>query len=198
MRTGPSFPPPPASISRRALLLTGLAGAAPSVRAQLPAGDDPEASPRWKALRAILFEDREIAAGAADVIELETPRRAEDAAVVPVAVRARFAQSQERSIRRIWLIVDNNPSPLSAAIRYTLGSGLAAIETRVRIQEYSFVRSVAETSDGRLWMAANFVKASGGCSAPQARTRRRRLHRWGGRSSGSNARPPPVRPRWRS
>lgn len=44
---------------------------------------------------------------------LETPRRAEDAAVVTAAVRANFVQGNQRSIRRIWLIVDHNPSPLT-------------------------------------------------------------------------------------
>jgi sulfur-oxidizing protein SoxY len=153
-------------VSRRALVLGGLAATVPFARAELPTGGDPEASPKWKALRAVLFKDRSIELEASEVIALETPRRAEDAAVVPVAVRAKFLQSSERSIQRIWLIVDNNPSPLSATIQHTLASGRAGIETRVRIQEYSFVRAVAETNDGRLWMAANFVKASGGCSAP--------------------------------
>jgi sulfur-oxidizing protein SoxY len=36
----------------------------------------------------------------------------------------------------------------------------------VRIDEYTFVRAIAETSDGRLLMRTRFVKASGGCSAP--------------------------------
>jgi len=49
---------------------------------------------------------------------------------------------------------------------FTLESGRADIETRVRIEEYSHVRAVALTNDGKLYMAANYVKASGGCSAP--------------------------------
>jgi sulfur-oxidizing protein SoxY len=122
--------------------------------------------PRAERSVAAIFKDRPIESGSADVIELETPRRAEDASVVPVAVRAKFRQSNERSIKRIWIIVDNNPSPVSATIEYTLASGRAGIETRLRIDEYTFVRAIAETNDGRLWMAANFVKASGGCSAP--------------------------------
>ena len=38
--------------------------------------------------------------------------------------------------------------------------------TRARVDEYTFVRAIAETVDGRLLMATRFVKASGGCSAP--------------------------------
>jgi sulfur-oxidizing protein SoxY len=40
------------------------------------------------------------------------------------------------------------------------------METRIRVEQYTFVRAVARTSDGKLYMAANYVKASGGCSAP--------------------------------
>ena len=36
----------------------------------------------------------------------------------------------------------------------------------MRIDEYTFVRAIAETNDGQLYMATRFVKASGGCSAP--------------------------------
>jgi sulfur-oxidizing protein SoxY len=34
------------------------------------------------------------------------------------------------------------------------------------VNAYSFVRAVAETSDGELHMASRYVKAAGGCSAP--------------------------------
>ena len=39
-------------------------------------------------------------------------------------------------------------------------------ETRVRVDAYSHVRAIVETSDGKLHMVTRFVKASGGCSAP--------------------------------
>ena len=100
------------------------------------------------------------------VVALVTPPRAEDAAIVPVAIRAQFAQARERYIDTIWLLVDNNPSPVAAVFHFTQGSGRADIETRIRIEEYTYVRAVARTGDGKLYMAANYVKASGGCSAP--------------------------------
>lgn len=166
MNSGIRFTISSIPLARRTVMLMGLAMAAPFARAQVKSGGNPEASPKWKVLRTALFKDRQIETQSTDVLELDTPRRAEDAAVVPVAVRVKFPQSEERSILRIWLIVDNNPSPVTATIEYTLASGRADFETRLRVDEYSFVRAVAETSDGRLWMATNFVKASGGCSAP--------------------------------
>ena len=135
-----------------------------SVHAQLPAIGDPEASPRWQAVRASLFGQRAISK-ADEVITMQAPSRAIDASAVPIVLSARFTQSPARHITKVWLIIDANPSPIAAIFSYTLASGRADIETRVRIDEYSFVRAVAELGDGSLVMAVKHVKASGGCSA---------------------------------
>jgi sulfur-oxidizing protein SoxY len=87
--------------------------------------------------------------------------------VVPIAIRANSLQRSERYIRRLYVIVDNNPSPIAALIDLTAESGRADIETRIRVEQYSYVRAVAELSDGTLSAQARFVKASGGCSAPR-------------------------------
>ena len=142
--------------------IAGLAAAA--AWAQSP---DPDASPIWNKVRASLFADRPIAAGEG-VLSLEVPARAADAAVVPVAIRAAFPQSPAHSIERVWLVIDNNPSPIAAVFRFTQQSGRADIETRVRIDQYTWVRAIAATSDGTLHMVARYVKASGGCSAAAA------------------------------
>jgi sulfur-oxidizing protein SoxY len=97
---------------------------------------------------------------------LQAPVRAEDAAIVPISVRALIPQTPERFIRRIRLVIDNNPSPFGVTVEFTPLSGRADFETRVRVEEYTFVRAIAELNDGRLVMDTRFVKASGGCSAP--------------------------------
>lgn len=144
-----------------AALVALVAGSAGVPAAETP---DPE-TPVWKKLKSSLFENRPIG-DARDVVELLTPARAEDAAIVPVAIRSKLAQRPDRYIRRLYLIVDNNPSPLAAKIELTPDSGRADLETRIRIEEYTYVRAVAELSDGALVADARFVKASGGCSAP--------------------------------
>lgn len=176
----PAWPPsaaPAASAARsrrrvlwHAGLIAGgavLAALAPvSTLAQIKSGDNPDASPNWLKIRASLFGERQIAAAEAGVLQLETPVRAEDAAVVPVGVRTRLPVGGEHHLQKLWLIIDNNPSPVAAVFDFTPQSGRADLETRVRIDEYTHVRAVAQLSDGRLMMATNFVKASGGCSAP--------------------------------
>ena len=129
---------------------------------------DPEAGAVWRKVRADIFSGAPIASGR-DVLVLETPKRAEDAAVVPLVVRAQFPQSQSRYIEKLWLVIDNNPSPIAAMFRFTPESGRADIETRVRVEQYTYIRAIALTNDGKLYMAVNYVKASGGCSAPASK-----------------------------
>ena len=158
----------PLSCTRRssvcALLLFGLGA---SAWAQVKTtGENPEASPIWQKVRASLFQSRPITTATDEVISLEAPTRADDAAVVPIAIRTRLPQVGGRRIDKVYLIIDNNPSPISAIFQFTPLSGRADIETRVRIDEYTHVRAIAETSDGQLFMTTRFLKAAGGCSAP--------------------------------
>jgi len=144
------------------LVIVFAASAASGVFAQAP---DPNASAIWQKVHADLFAGAQIDT-AQGVIALDTPPRAEDAAIVPIALRGAFPQSPERFIDRVWLLIDNNPSPIAAVFDFTPESGRAEIETRIRIEQYTYVRAVARTNDGRLHTIANYVKASGGCSAP--------------------------------
>ena len=144
--------------------LLAMAGA-PAAGAEIKTADNSVDNERWRKVRASLFGERPITEDDS-VVVLEAPARAEDAAVVPIALRAQFEQKPERHVRRMTLVIDNNPSPLAAVFTYTLDSGRADIETRVRIDEYTYVRTIAETGDGQLHMSKRFVKASGGCSAP--------------------------------
>ncbi|MEM9385291.1 MAG: quinoprotein dehydrogenase-associated SoxYZ-like carrier [Pseudomonadota bacterium] len=100
------------------------------------------------------------------VVSLEAPYRAQNAAIVPVNITAAFPQSEDRYIETIWLIVDKNPGPLAGRFDFSAKAGRADLALRLRIDQYSPIRVVARTNDGRLHMTRTFVKASGGCSAP--------------------------------
>ena len=152
----------------------GLAGAL--LAAPLPAqaaGDDP-----WPELQALLFPGRVIHDGAG-VIALDAPERAHDAAVVPLTVEALMPQTAERHIASVHLVIDRNPAPLAGVFRLSPANGVATIATRVRINEYTNIRAIAETSDGELYMASRFVKASGGCSAPALKDHEQAMARLG-------------------
>lgn len=150
-------------LPRRPLILAGLA-AASGARAQ---GIEPENAPRraerWRELRAAILGDRPTEP-AGDAIELVAPARALDAAAVPVSLS--LAPALVPQVRAIWVVVDENPSPLAAVLRAGPAGDLRALSLRLRVDAYTFLHVVAETADGRLLEAARFVKAAGGCSAP--------------------------------
>ncbi len=118
---------------------------------------------RWDELKTTYFGDRDIAVGDG-VIELQAPPRAHDAATVPIVITP---VDPDHRIRRVHLIVDKNPLPLAGIFNLSEAAGSwQSLETRIRINEYTDVRAIAELEDGSLYMTSRFVKASGGCSAP--------------------------------
>lgn len=155
-----------------ALVLLGL-GAAASWPAPAQADDG-----RWAQIRASLFGDRPIE-DAGNRLELVTPERALDAAIVPISFAAHAPRSSPDGVQVIHLIIDNNPAPLAGVFRFPADGADPALATRVRINEYTPVRIVAETVDGRLLMTERFVKASGGCSAPAGKDQDAALARLG-------------------
>lgn len=100
------------------------------------------------------------------VIEMKTPYRAEDAAFTPLSIKARFPQTAQRFIEKIYVVVDNNPEPLAGVFTLTPEIGRADLAMRIRIDNYTNVRAIAVLNTGEHHMVTNFVKAQGGCSAP--------------------------------
>ncbi len=118
---------------------------------------------RWTELKTIYFSDRDISPGD-DIITMEAPARAYDAATVPIVLKT---VDPGRQIKRVHLIVDKNPIPLAGIFELSeAASHWKSLETRIRINEYTDVRAIAELADGSLHMTSRFIKASGGCSAP--------------------------------
>ena len=128
-----------------------------------------EAYDPWPGLVQDIFNNRPMNDGN-DVIGIEMPYRAEDAAIVPVTLRSKLSPADSRRIRSITLVIDHNPAPMAAKFELGADAHVTEISTRVRVNNYTDVHAVAELSDGKLYVAKTYVKASGGCSAPAART----------------------------
>src|SRR3954464_6888360 len=128
----------------------------------------PEAYDPWPGLVQDIFNNRPMNDGA-DVIAIEMPYRAEDAAIVPVTLRTRLPLGDSRRVLRITLVIDQNPAPMAAKFEFGPDARVSEISTRVRVNNYTDVHAVAELSDGKLYMTKTYVKASGGCSAPAAK-----------------------------
>ena len=126
------------------------------------AAADPDQNENWLKVRKMMFQDREIHANATDVLQLWVPKQAQDAAIVPELIRTKIEQTPQRYIKNLWLMIDNNPSPVGVKFTMTPESGRADIETRVRVETYTPMRAIAELNDGSLWMHTSTIIAAGG------------------------------------
>ena len=142
------------------------------------AAADDSANPNtdiWRKVRADLFGERPIMDGAAaGRILLEMPARAADAAVVPLAIRFR-PPPNDAPTKKFYVVIDRNPSPIAGIFEFGEGGGSLDLETRVRIEEYTWVRVIAERADGSLLGVQRFIKAAGGCSASAGKSLAERL-----------------------
>ncbi len=149
-------------LSRAVLVALGLAIPALPARAT----DDPAAdAQRWHDVQHAMFGTRQIHDGTA-LLKLDAPPRAEDASLVPMTITT----AHPDTIRGLYLIIDNNPSPLAAHFTFGPAADPSEIRLRVRVDQYTNVHAVAETKDGTLYATTQFVKAAGGCSAPAGAT----------------------------
>jgi sulfur-oxidizing protein SoxY len=150
----------------RMLCIAGLLSAAFGARVA-PAAT-PDSYDPWPGLVQDIFNNRPMNDGG-DVIAIEMPYRAEDAAIVPVTLRSKLAATDERRVVSITLVIDQNPAPMAAKFELGKDARVSEISTRVRVNNYTDVHAVAELSDGKLYVTKTYVKASGGCSAPAAK-----------------------------
>ena len=151
-------------------LILGSGGAAHGEQSEA------ERAARWSDLRHAIFGDR-VVEDAGDLLAIDAPARAEDAAIVPVAMRVAPRLGSE--LRALYLVIDDNPSPLAAHFTFGPLADTEEIATRVRIDDYTYLHAIAETKDGRLLATARFIKAAGGCSAPATKDQALALERLG-------------------
>jgi sulfur-oxidizing protein SoxY len=120
----------------------------------------------WSEVRSSVIGDA-IIEDAAGLVTLIAPTRADDAAIVPIDVR--FHSSGGARLEKLTLVVDENPAPVVGTFTWAEPPSSFALSLRIRVNSYSYVRAIAQTSDGRLVMTKSYVKASGGCSAPASK-----------------------------
>ncbi len=131
------------------------------------ADDDP-----WPGIRKEVFRDRPIVEDST-AIQIFAPNQADDAAVVPVTIK--IPSSVAPAVKSLTLIIDRNPVPIAATFAFGDGFrqgpdvGERTLATRVRVDAFSRIRAVLETTDGVLHMTSKFVIGSGGCSAPASK-----------------------------
>jgi sulfur-oxidizing protein SoxY len=152
----------------RLRLICLLALCASTLGLNLPSSRAAEPVDPWPGLVQDIFNNRSMSDGS-NIIAIEMPYRAEDAAIVPVTLRSKLTPGDTRSVKTITLVIDQNPAPMAAKFEIGPDARVSEISTRVRVNSYTNVHAVAELSDGMLYVVKTFVKASGGCSAPAAK-----------------------------
>ena len=95
--------------ARAALAVFALTVAVPAI-----AADDAV----WEDIRRNVFDGREVVEDKA--VSLETPYRAEDAAVVPVTMRIPASTGEVKSLT---LVIDKNPVPVAATFTFGEAAG---------------------------------------------------------------------------
>jgi sulfur-oxidizing protein SoxY len=118
----------------------------------------------WEYLQKQFYPDRDIGLLDESYMSLEAPSTTPDPAATPLTLR--FGDAAVGHIKQIRVIIDNNPSPVAATFDVAAGARVAEIGLRVRVDRFTSVRAIAESSDGKLEMRSAWVNASGGCSAP--------------------------------
>lgn len=120
------------------------------------------ADPPWTALQASYFAGKKLEA--APFVHLTAPARAASGEQVPFAFSIDHPMTDKHYIKSVSVFVDANPVPLAAVFHFTPDSGKAEIASRIRLESNSLVHVVAESSDGKFYVNAIEVKASGGCA----------------------------------
>lgn len=115
--------------------------------------DDEPAEEVKRVLRAH-FGDRPLRRGHVD---LTLPEDAPDGRVVPVFIESDLPMRSDDYVRALHLIVDHNPDIYLAGFELTPALGAASIDTRIKMRRTSYVRAIAERSNGELWYAAQRV-----------------------------------------
>lgn len=122
---------------------------------------DQQRQDRWNELQKQLFDGKTAKPDDA-AVKLQAPVRAEDAALVPITITL----ANPKEVKGLYLVIDDNPSPVAAHFQFGPDADPKEIKMRVRVNTYTDMHAVAVMKDGTLLEATKFVKASGGCSAP--------------------------------
>lgn len=117
----------------------------------------------WASLKGDVLGDRPVLLDTG-LVRIEAPKRAQDAALVPVDIY--IDPARVAGVKKVTMVIDVNPAPVAATFQLGKDAGVTHLSTRVRVNDYSYLRVIAETESGELHMSQTFVKASGGCSAP--------------------------------
>ena len=97
-------------------------------------------------------------------ITLTVPEIAENGNTVPISVFVDSTMTGDDLVESVTIFADGNPSPLVAAFRFSVLSGVAEATTRIRLARTQNVIAVVKMADGSVFIDSREVKVTiGGC-----------------------------------
>lgn len=135
--------------TRRQLLRVGLA--APLLLHIVPASATPET---MQAAMDTFTGGAPVTAGR---LKLKIPLLVENGNSVPLEVIAESPMTPEDHVEEIAIFNEINPIPEIAMFQFTLRSGSARAQTRIRLNGTQHVHAIARMSDGSHWSASTNV-----------------------------------------
>lgn len=112
----------------------------------------------WQVIHEAFFAGRPVE-DATSHIQIEAPSQAEDASLVPIGFKVNFL---DVDVQKIYLFTDANPILHTATFIPAKPVRDFALFSRIRLDKNSVVRVVAETTQGKLFMATRAIKTPGG------------------------------------
>ena len=155
-------------LRRRDVLLAGglgAVGARPVCAADDRSGGDPLGSMQWPSLRRQYLADAPMRFS--DAVAVRTPAFADDAMNVPLQVDARALGAAGGGVQRLLVVVDRNP--IREVLAFEPLRALPVLALRIRLEQASPVRAMAQTRDGQWHVGGVWAQAAGGgCTVPGA------------------------------
>lgn len=123
------------------------------------------ASGAWDSIRSQLYGEQALLNGNR-VIAIDAPYRTYDDARTDLA--AQIAAPEGTLVSKVTVVLDENPMPVSAVFALETPVPSFYFDLTMRVNGPTPMHVLAETTDGRVFVAETFVKTSGqgACAAP--------------------------------
>jgi sulfur-oxidizing protein SoxY len=107
--------------------------------------DDDEPTEAVKAVLKSRFGDRALTKAH---VQFDIPENAPDGRFVPIFLETNLTPTPDRYVKAFHVIVDHNPDIYVAGF-----SGVASVDTRIKMRRTSYVRAIAEMNTGELYVS---------------------------------------------
>jgi sulfur-oxidizing protein SoxY len=97
-------------------------------------------------------------------VKLDLPEIAENGNTVPMTVSVESPMTEQSHVTAVLIVADENPRSAVVTFHFSPASGVAEVNTRIRLAATQQVTAVAKMNDGSVFMTSRPVKITvGGC-----------------------------------